>query len=360
VPQATQPWPISISHRRGIDFCLADRDRNALEAAVRDGLITHDQYEALRSRLEAEKAHREAETVGRKAMWVGLVLLAIVGAFLAFVFLDLGQRIVLLGVAVAITAGISAWLLRDPGKTTLSRGLLGLTIFEASLLLLLATQDGRIPLEWSVAILATATSFGLILGIYEDSAWLASPSVASLYLYLYFSGVMFGYDFWVPLLIVSVAIALGVVGLTAAWHAGRLVRLRQAYLRRRASLGQLARAHLVLFDLYLAAVLPFVVFRSVPSDTVTFSLLGLVPFLVALVAVLYVRWSSDPKLMTVSSFLLVAVAWIFVFVSGRFYGWPFYLWPTAVIVTAAVLIYLGVRRQRATAPSARAPIAPRT
>lgn len=310
-------------------------DRSSLEEALRDGLITKDQYEALRERFEARHARQATSRISRRLTWTGLVLVGLFVLFYAAFFLDEAARIALTTGVLAVTAVLAAALWKDPERVHLSRGLLGLAVLEGVALLLLLRLTGDLPLGPYLVGLILTTLAGTGFGIRENSTWLASPSAAAFYVGIVPAGLPLDRTFIEAVFAVSVALAVLVALLVAAWETGRLHDLRAAYLRRRESVSQLARGHLVLFVLYTILALivlePFGI-RGAASDAV-----GTVPFLLALAALLYARYTGDEKLLTVSSLLLAGVAWAFLWVTHRF----LLFWPAGVLVTAAVLIYLG-------------------
>ena len=311
----------------------------SLEAALRDGVITQEQYDALVARLGADRETRLSEDLRRRLVGAGLLLLGAFVVFLALTYLSMGQRLALVSAALVATSCLAVMFWRDPAKVDLSRGLLGLGMFEAMLVLLLARWERYLGLEAHVGALVVVAGFGAILGIVQNSTWLASPSFLALYVGLVTAGLPVGSDFLVGVLLFSVVVAAGVVGLVWAWRRGALKGLHDAYVRRQRALGQLARGHLVLFDLYLPIGLSALLIRPpVGVSMEAYAVIGLAPFLVALVAVLYARAVRDPKLLTSASLLMVAVAWV---------PWArSVVLPVAILVTAGVLIYLGIQRRR--------------
>lgn len=323
---------------------MEEREVESLGAALREGVISQEQYDALVARLQRERAAQVSTEMRRRLLWVGLVLLAILVVFLSASLLTVGQRLVVVVVALFPSVGLAARFWPDPEKFHLSRGLLGLAILEGMVALLLARWERYLGLEPHLAGLVAVTAFGAILGIQQNSTWLASPSFAAFYAGFLTLGYPMGTDFFGTVLGVSIALAVGVVIIAWAWKMEKLVALRDAYERRKTVLGQLARGHFVLFTLYL---FPALLFLLGAWNTAQVSLAGLVPFLVALVGVLYARRMNDWKLLSVSSVLLALLAWLVVPFTGVF------VWPVAVLVTAGVLIYLGVRRSGG-APAPRA------
>lgn len=322
----------------------------SLESALRDGVITREQYDALVARMGRERSEEISDRTRRRVLWIGLVLLGILVLYVSVSFLTVGQRLALvLGALIATVAGAAFWW-RDPDRFDLSRGLVGLAVVEAMIALFLARQESYVSQDEHLAILIAVTSFGALLGIRQSSTWLASPSFFALYVGLVSVGFSYLTEVHVVALAASVTIAVASAAIVAAWHAGYLAGLRDAYERRRRVLGQLARGHLLLFGLYLPVGILIVLPRAGFVDEPFLSFAVLPSYLVALVAVLYARWTQDAKLLTTSSVLLALVTWLFLLASGRVY-----VWPVAVLVTAAVLIFLGVRRGRSPAGASLPP-----
>lgn len=318
--------------------------RDSLRAALRDGVISREQYDALIARMQTDHAEGVSADVRRRLVAAGLLLLGILAVFLAVAYLTMGQRLALVSIGLGASAALAAYVWRDPSKVDLSRGLLGLAVFEAMLVLLLARWERHIDLEAHVAMLVAVAGFGAGFGIQQNSTWLATPSFVALYVGLVTAGLPVGSDFSIAVLAFSAAFALGVVGLVWAWGRGAMLRAREGYVRRKRVLASLARGHLVLFDIYLFYGLVILLYRLRLATTESLAMAGFPPFLVALVAILYARKTRDPKLLTVGAILLAVVAWIFVPISGTFF-----VAPVAVLVTAAALIYLGIRRRAGTA-----------
>ena len=295
-----------------------DTGLDSLEAAFREGEISEDQYEALKARLARERAQKATGLAARRLLWTGLILVAILVIYVALVFLDQPQRIAVLGAGLGTTLAFAFLLWRQPDRFTLSRGLLGLTIFQFTVLLLLLQGFQSVPHSALLAALTVVTVLGAVLGIRENSTWLATPSVLSFYIGFIGLGIAFGVGiafvsfnaFIEILLVVSLVITALVTGLLWAWRLGRLRRMRTWYLRSEAALGQLGRAHFVLFTLFVflaLAVLPpfgggffFGPPRFLPI---------LVPFGIALAGLLYAWKTENGKLLTVASLLILVLAW---------------------------------------------------
>ena len=319
---------------------MEESETDSLDSALRDGIITREQYDILKARQHAERSEQVSDQVRRRLLWVGLLLLAVLVFFLSIAFLTVGQRLLVTGGGLVATLVGAVLLWRDPNKVHLSRGLLGLSMIETMVVLLLARWEGYLNLEAHLSALIAVTVFGALLGIYKNSTWLASPSFVAFYIGFVTVGLPLTPDLYLAALAVSIGAAVLVVGVVWTWRLGGLIRLRDAYMRRAMVFGQLARGHFLLFNLYLLVGLAVLFSRlQIPYDVIG-PVTGLMPFLVALVAVLYARSTNDPKLLTVASVVLALDAWFFVFASGNFY-----VWPVAVLVTAGILIYLGVRRR---------------
>lgn len=320
---------------------MEHREEESLEAALREGVISREQYEVLVAKMVRDRLEEISERTHRRVLWIGLVLLGILVLYASVSFLTVGQRLTLVLGALIATAIAAVLFWRDREKFDLSRGLVGLAVVEAMIALFLARHESYVSQDTHLLVLIAVTSFGAFLGIHQNSTWLASPSFFALYIGLLSVGFSFQTEVHVLALGVSVTIALAVAGMVGAWHAGYLLKLRDAYARRRGVLGQLARGHLVLFGLYLPVGILIVLPRAGFVDESVSWLVALPSYLVALIAVLYARWAKDVKLLTTASILLALVTWLFLFASRRVYVWPF-----AVLVTASVLIFLGVWRGR--------------
>ena len=320
---------------------MEDTGLDSLEAAYREGEISEDQYEALKARLVRKRAQKATRLAARRLLWTGLILVAILVIWVALTLLDQTQQIAVLGAGLGTTLAFTLLLWRQPDRFTLSRGLLGLTIFQFAVLLLLLQDFQSVPRVALLPALIVVTVFGAVLGIRENSTWLATPSVLSFY--IGFIGLGFVFVSFNALietsLVVSAAIAAFVTVLLGAWRLGQLQRVHTWYLHSEAALGQLGRGHFVLFTLFvffgLAVLEPFgggYFFgppRLVPI---------LAPFGIALAGLLYAWKTANGKLLTVASLLILVLAWFLIPFSGGLV-----LWPIAVSVTAAVLIYLGLR-----------------
>jgi MFS family permease len=328
---------------------VAGDERNALKASLEAGVINREQYDAIVARIESERTEGLSRDVRRRLLGAGLLLLAVLVAFIAVAYLSMGQRLALGSVSLAALSGLAAMTWRDPSKIDLSRGLLGVAVFDAIVVLLLARWERYLYLESHVAALVAVTAFGAVLGIRENSTWLASSSFAALYVGLVTAGIPYGWDATAWILAFAVGFAVGVVVLVWAWSLGALPFLRNRYVRRRKVLSQLARGHLVLFDIYLFYGIVVWQTRFGFTSATDFAFTGVVPFLVALAAVLYARNTRDTKLLNVATILIAVIAWMVVPVSGGFF-----VWPAAILVTAGALIYLGTRKrvQQTVGPSA--------
>lgn len=322
---------------------MEDRHTDSLKSALRDGVITKEQYEALRIRLQTERAGKAMNLAARRLVWIGLILIGILVVSLSLLYLNLSQRMLFLAPALTATATVSFLFWRDVRRFSLSRGLLGLAIFEATILLVLFREYAGLPPVQVLGFLVPVTLFGTILGLHQNSTWLATPSVFSFYVGFFWSGLWTVVSFdqlLIAVLLISVSIAAGITLMVWGWRTGRLRRLREEYLRRETSLGQLARGHLILFVVFLVLALSVTLPRTGMGFELASLLAGLVPFMVALTVVIYARRTDDAKLLNVATLLLALVAWLFVPFSRNLL-----VWPLAVLLTAAVLIYLGVRRQ---------------
>ena len=319
-----------------------------MDSALREGLITQEQYHALRVRMAAAVVREETEAVGRRVLWIGLLLLAIFVASLTLLVLDRTERIVVVSGALTASFFLAIAFWRDARKVTLSRGMLGLTVFSTMVLLLLLLSSGLTE-EMFLSLLVPLTIAGTVLGIQQNSTWLASPSAASFYIGFIFSNISSRYSLIREALVASVLIAIAVAILLVSWRNGRLPLLRDAYRRREVSIGQLARGHFALFVLFLPFALIDFLSRIGIYESGVVASAGLVPFLVAFAGVLYARSTRDRKLLTVSSLIVPAVAWLFL----PFSRFPAVLWPVALLVTAAVLIYLGITTRQPDRPGGR-------
>jgi hypothetical protein len=74
------------------------------------------------------------------------------------------------------------------------------------------------------------------------------------------------------------------------------------------------------------------------------SLVFIPSYLVALATPLYARSTNNEKLLVDATILLALVGWLFVLGSRAA------MWPLAVLVTAAVLIFLGIHRRARPVP----------
>jgi hypothetical protein len=325
--------------------------KEPLEGALRDGVISREQYDVLAARMRLERREETSERTRRRILWVGLVLLGILVIYLAGSYLiAAAERLVVVSVGLVATAIAAIVFWRDPEKFELSRGLVGLAVVEAAFALVLVRQAGQLPQTELQILLAAVCGFGVLLGIHQNSTWLASPSFFAFYAGFFFVGVPYQTEFQLAVLGLSLTIAAIVPVILWAWHEGQLRSLQDAYVRRQRALGQIARGHLVLFGLYL----PFGLLIASPRIGLPYDgywLYGLPSFGIALLAILYARWRTDEKLLMDASILLALVSWLFLYLSRSVYTWPL-----AVFMTAAVLIYLGVRRGRLpvrpTAPAA--------
>ncbi|MFQ6013231.1 MAG: hypothetical protein ACE5LS_06270 [Thermoplasmata archaeon] len=326
---------------------MEEEGPEALEAALREGIISEDQYEALKARLARERTRETTGLAARRLLWTGLVLVASLVIYVTTVFLDYQQRIAILGVGLGITFGLALWLWRQPGRFTLSRGLLGLAIFQFAILLLLLQAFQSIPGSALLVALTIVTILGASLGIRENSTWLATPSVVSFYIGFLGGpgGALVSFDTLLETtLIVSLVIAVLVAVLLWAWRRGQLRSAHAWYLRREAALGQLGRGHFVLFTVFVFLVLVVLApsgrrffFDQAPVTA------SLIPFGIALAGLLYAWRTENTQLLAVASFLILLLTRLLVPFSGVT------LWPIAVSVTAALLIYLGLRIRGQTA-----------
>jgi hypothetical protein len=320
---------------------VEDTGLDSLEAAYREGEISEDQYEALKARLVRKRAQKATRLAARRLLWTGLILVAILVIWVALTLLDQTERIAVLGAGLGTTLAFTLLLWRQPDRLTLSRGLLGLTIFQFTVLLLLLQGFESVPHAALLPALIVVTVLGAVLGIRENSTWLATPSVLSFYIGFIGLGIAFvSFNALVETSVyVSVVIAAVVAVLLGAWRLGQLQRVHTWYLRSEAALGQLGRGHFVLFTHFMFFALTVVEpfgggYLFGPSRLVPI----LVPFGIALAGLLYAWKTENGKLLTVASLLILALAWFLLPFSG-----VLALWPIAVSVTAAVLIYLGLR-----------------
>lgn len=334
---------------------MEDSDVDSLEAAFREGEISEDQYEALKARLARGRARQATGLAARRLLWTGLILVAILVIYTAFFFLDNLQRIAVLGAGLGGAVAFAALLWRRPERFVLSRGLLGLSIFLFAVLLILLQSVQGAPGLVLLAALTTVTALGAILGVRENSTWLATPSVVSFYVGFMGLGIalLSFYAFVEAVFVASIVIAALIVGVLWAWGRGRLRGAREWYRRREATLGQLGRGHFVLFTLFVFFAL--VALPQLGGGLLFvggFFLATLIPFGLALAGLLYAWRTANGKLLTVASLLILVLGWFFVPFSGITF------WPIALAVTAAVLIYLGLRSRWRTPsgqPSAEPP-----